>query len=625
MKNRWYFYYVIFLTTAITTPISYFGHAAESYSTYFNQHGVGRDYPTNVYWGDTHLHTNLSGDAYATGNTRLGPEEACRFARGGTVITNNGSPAQLRRPLDFIAVAEHAYNLGVFSELVAGNKDLLATSVGKALYERVQADPDNTLGILIKAWSNSFSGKAEHDLSPMFNNRLLQNTVWSEVIAKAEACNDPGNFTSFIAFEWTPSAKVNDLFVMNHRVVLFRDGADKAGQVLPFTKYNSTDPVQLWDYLSQYHAATGGDVLAIPHNANASNGAMFNTRDKQGQLIDREYASIRSRWEPIFEVTQIKGDSETHPLLSPNDEFAHFERLYSSDPDKPPPLERLQFEYGRSALKLGLAEQNRLGVNPFKLGLIGSTDSHTSLSGMANNNLWGGGAGMNKPPLRLKNNWRLSSSGYAAVWAKENTRASIFDAMKRKEVYASTGPRIKVRFFGGWDYQKDDAYKSNLALIGYQKGVPMGGDLTHAPKGRSPNFLIQAVKDPDGAYLDRAQVIKGWHDKFGKLHEKIYNVALSDNRKPNWRGKVKSVGSTVDIADASYTNTIGDPELAVVWQDPDFNKDELAFYYVRVLEIPTPRWTAYDAKYFNIKDIPEEVPMVTQERVYTSPIWYTPG
>ena len=253
--------------------------------------------------------------------------------------------------------------------------------------------------------------------------------------------------------------------------------------------------------------------------------------------------------------------------------------------------------------------------------MIGSTDAHTSVSMVAEDNF----GGDEPAPDRIKKLSSYNAAGYAGVWAAENTREALFAAMKRREVYASTGPRISVRFFGGWDYQQDDAFKPNLAAVGYGKGVPMGGDLTQAPEGQSPRFLIRAVKDPDGANLDRVQVIKGWHDKHGELHEKIYSVALSDQRKKNWRGKVKSVGNTVDIKEAYYTNTIGDPELAVVWTDPGFNKDELAFYYVRVLEIPTPRWTVYDAKFFNLKDIPDEVPLITQERAYTSPIWYSPS
>ena len=378
--------------------------------------------------------------------------------------------------------------------------------------------------------------------------------------------------------------------------------------------------------------------MAIPHGSNVSNGDMFALADSYGEPLSPSYAKTRSRWEPLLEVTQIKGDSETHPVLSPSDEFADYEtwnswphNLKQRGLDKPwadwsdEEKHKKRFEYARSALKLGLEKQFELGINPFKFGLIGSSDAHTSLSMMRESNYGGRNSIPDEPSEERIERFFNSAAGYAGIWASENTREALFAAMKRKETYATTGPRMTVRFFGGWDYQKNDVFKSDMAAIGYEKGVPMGGDLTKAPNGQSPRFLIRAVKDPDGANLDRVQVIKGWHDKNGELHEKIYNVALSGKRKENWRGKVKAVGTTVDVGGASYTNTIGDPELAVVWTDPDFNKDELAFYYVRVLEIPTPRWTAYDAKLFNLKDIPKEVPMVIQERAYTSPIWYSPN
>ena len=389
----------------------------------------------------------------------------------------------------------------------------------------------------------------------------------------------------------------------------------------------------------------GGKVLAIPHNGNLSNGQKFALQTLSGATLTRDYAERRSRWEPIAEVTQIKGDSETHPLLSPNDEFADYETW---DRRGNKETETLEGNYARSALKRGLSQQARLGVNPFKFGMIGSTDMHTALSTADDNNFWSNSPSLYPGSARLDSDVTrlgdkidisklsteqrsritlardLSSAGYTGVWATENTREALFDAMMRKEVYASTGPRITVRFFGGWGYGPNDVFLPNFAAIGYNKGVPMGSDLTAAPEGRVPTFLIRAMKDPDGANLDRVQVIKGWGNATGETHEKIYNVALSDGRKKKNNGKVKPVGSSVDIGNASYTNEIGDTELAVVWEDPDFNVDELAFYYVRVLEIPTPRWTAYDAKYFSVKNIPDEVSMLTQERVYSSPIWYTP-
>ena len=623
------------------------GFAQESYSPYGDQ-----SYSSNVYWGDTHLHTNLSVDAYNFGNRRLGPEEAYQFAKGEVVRAHNGMDARLSRPLDFLVIADHASNMGVMNGLEAENPDLLNSEIGVRWAPRLKKINESTKTDVVK--STALSQKLFYDgfLEGIVADDWYRHSVWQKNITLADKYNDPGTFTALIGYEWTQA------FHNLHRVVIFRDSADKANQVIPFSQYDSSDPEDLWRYLNAYQIKTGGEVLAIPHNGNLSTGVMFALEDTKGNPLSRDYAKTRSRWEPLFEVTQIKGDSETHPLLSPNDEFADYETM-SIDKYRYEDIKKDQgftdydswinkkdrgtnsnwmrtYEYGRSALKLGLAEQARLGVNPFKFGMIGSTDSHTSLATADEDNFWGKLSeaephkdrvlGPWRPALNPpgKPGWKMNASGYAAVWAEEDTRESLFAAMKRKETYATTGPRMTVRFFGGWDYHKDDAQKPDLASIGYSKGVPMGGDLTNAPNDRPPTFLIRAVRDPDGANLDRVQVIKGWHDKNGELHEKIYNVALSDERKANRRDKVKPVGSTVDIPSASYTNFIGDPELAVVWADPDFDRNELAFYYVRVLEIPTPRWTAYDVKYFGLKNIPDEVPMITQERAYTSPIWYSP-
>ena len=609
--------------------------------------------PKSVYWGDTHIHTNISADAFNFGNRNLGPDVAYRFAKGEAVLSSNGLRAQLLRPLDFLVIADHAENAGVMRQLQARSPEEISSDLGKKWAQWLSEidylsdiNPKQSIERALELFHSSF-------VDGVYGDRVSRAAVWAENIAVAEKHNEPGQFTSLIGFEWSASTSSA---VSLHRVVVFKDGKNVADQVIPFSQYDSSDPEALWDYLAAYEALTGGEVLAIPHNGNLSKGAMFATEDASGNPLSIQYAKRRSRWEPLVEVTQIKGDGETHPLLSPSDKFADFERLGVSAGSKADGIyeswinqfaedksgiERRKYEYARSALQLGLSQQYKLGVNPFKFGMIGSTDAHTSLS-TADDNKFFGKLTLVEPsaarmtgswsgPLIEEKNWPwsdaslMTASGYAAIWAEENTRESLFAAMKRKEVYASTGPRITVRFFGGWDYQQNDAYRPDLARIGYEKGVPMGGDLTAAPESKAPGFLIRAVKDPDGANLDRVQVIKGWHDANGDLHEKIYNVALSDGRKESWRGKVKPVGNTVDIPDASYTNTIGDPELAVVWTDPDFDKDELAFYYLRVLEIPTPRWTAYDAKYFKLKDIPEEVPMITQERAYTSPIWYTPA
>ena len=631
------------LTVLIAGYLSFasFVNAENSYSPY-----AGQNDPTNVYWGDTHLHTNLSKDAYVNGN-RLGPDEAYRFAKGETVTTSNGLKAHLRRPLDFLVIADHGINMGLLNAVEAKNQSILKTKLGERwatwLNKREEIGQAKSSKMLRELSSEMLvNGHVGDD--------QFRHSLWQDVTALADWHNDPGRFTALIGYEWTS-------IVYNlHRVVIFQDSADKAGRIIPFTQFDSPDPEKLWSFFEGYTRETGGDVLAIPHNGNLSMGVMFALQDAKGNRFSKQYANTRSRWEPLYEVTQIKGDGEAHPILSPTDEFADYEtwdvvikaavegrgkygklvnytdyerwRDDKNDGQLNTDWQRT-YEYARSALKLGLKEQARLRVNPFKFGMIGSTDSHTSLATADENNFWGKMASdephNNRMDRSTSYGWRMNAAGYAAVWAEENTREALFSAMKRKEVYASTGPRMTVRFFGGWSYDKDDAFKPDLANIGYTKGVPMGGDLTNAPKGEVPSFLIRAVKDPDGANLDRIQVIKGWHDKHGTLHEKIYNVALSDGRKKNRKGKIKPVGSTVEVKSASYINSIGDAELAVVWKDPDFNKNELAFYYVRVLEIPTPRWTAYDAKYFGIRDIPEEVPMVTQERAYTSPIWYSPA
>jgi hypothetical protein len=390
--------------------------------------------------------------------------------------------------------------------------------------------------------------------------------------------------------------------------------------------------------MANYEATTGGDLLALAHNGNMSNGIMFPV-DKQytGATIDREYATERAAWEPLYEVTQIKGDGEAHPFLSPNDEFADYETWAKGNLNLSRPKENsmLEFEYARSALKNGLLLENKLGVNPYKFGMVGSTDSHTSLATAEEDNFFGKHAGAEPAKDRAEHvmakfgdaeyiGWEMVASGYAAVWATENTREAIFEAMERKEVYATTGPRMLVRFFGGWDFEPSDAATRSPGFVGYRKGVPMGGDLAKAPAGKAPTFLVAALKDSIGGNLDRIQIVKGWLDKSGKTQERVYDVAVSDGRTINADGRCTTpVGNTVDVAKATWTNTIGDSELITVWRDPDFVPSVRSFYYARVIEIPTPRWTAYDAKYYGVQ-LGSEIPMTTQERAYTSPIWYTP-
>ena len=576
--------------------------AAESYSPHVDQ-----SYATDVYWGDTHVHTHLSWDAYSKGN-RLTPDEANRFAKGETVIADNGQAVRLRRPLDFLMVADHSQNFGVLSHLAAGNPLLLEKDASKPLLELLKNIPATVREALSASSDQTLKDLGEHagSIKRLWStydygaDRRFMRQVWDDVIVTAERHNDPGRFTSFIGYEWSPK--------VIHRNVIFRDGEVRTSQVLPYSSFDSINPEDLWVYLKDYEDRVGGHVISVPHNPNLG-GDMFRLATFHGQSLTPEYAQLRSRFEPLTEVTQIKGDSETHPLVSPGDPFADYETWPVND--KNPIREQKQLRYARPALMNGLDLGIKLGTNPFKFGMIGSTDSHTSLATADEDNFWGGGSTTEPSPYRMSS-WYLSAAGYAAVWARENTREALFDAMKRKETYASTGPRITMRFFGGWDFTGKDAARPDLAHAGYTKGVPMGGDLTQAPAGKSPVFLIHAVKDPDGANLDRTQVIKGWRDTQGGLHEKIYDVAMSEDAD----------GSTVQ--DVTYMNSIGNPELSVTWTDPDFDRRSPAFYYLRVLEIPTPRWTAYDATFYGIEAVPDKIPLVTRERAYSSPIWYTP-
>ena len=576
--------------------------AQDTYSPYVDQ-----TYPANLYWGDTHLHTNLSLDAYLFGNTRFGREDAYKFARGDVVLAANGEKIRIGRPLDFLLIADHAENLGVMTELKNKNPTLLTTTKAKIWSDKLSQL--ESLTHAEDATSMAYQMGVDGIGAGNIGNQAFRTMIWQQATASADQNNIPGLFTAFIGYEWTMGVGGH-----RHRVVLFKDDAKKANHIVPFSSFDSEKPEDLWAFLQAYQDSTDGEVLAIPHNSNLSKGLMFALTDSEQHSFTQHYAKSRAQWEPLVEVTQTKGDSETHPVLSPDDEFADYETLTRTDnpADRP-------YEYARSALGLGLQEQSRIGVNPFKFGMIGSSDAHNANSGVEENNF----VAMKTHPQRAMRA-KFSASGYTGIWATENTREALFAAMKRKEVYATTGPRISLRFFGGWDFEPQDSASPNLALIGYQKGVPMGGDLSNTPMNKSPRFLIRAVKDPAGANLDRLQVIKGWQDKKGKLHEKVYDVALADEREINRLGAVKPVGSTVDASTASYTNTIGDPELAAVWTDPDFSQDESAFYYLRVLEIPTPRWTAYDAKYFGIDNLPEEIPTITQERAYSSPIWFTP-
>jgi hypothetical protein len=618
----------IIITSVFLTPAV--GFAANTYAGYGEEptkdgHIGGKEYspylnigyPQNVVWGDTHLHTSYSTDAGMIGN-KLGPDEAYRFARGEMVVSSTGVRARLQRPMDFLVVADHAENLGLAPMIAEKNPDLLRTEFGKKIsnlvYDGKPMEAYTLWGAGLNAGKDPLAGKDE-----------LMRTIWERLTTSAEKFNEPGKFTALIGYEWTSGPNGNNL----HRNVIFRD--DKAED--------------LWQWMADYEKKTGGQVLAIPHNGNLSNGLMFDDvtlTDRKD--LNRDYAERRMRWEPVYEVTQMKGDGEAHPFLSPNDEFADYGTWdKGSFGPVPKTKDMLPREYAREAYKRGLKYEQKLGANPFKFGMIGSTDSHTSLATTEENNYFGKASivepsanpvrfeeaitGMlqqpDGPDITLRH-FQTLSSGLAAVWATENTREALWDALNRKEVYATTGTRIIVRVFAGWDFQPEEVQRPDFAENGYLRGVPMGGDLHKAPEGKSPAFMVRVLRDVDGANLDRVQVVKGWLDGKGETHEQIYDIACSDDRPINEKNRCNTlVGNTVNIEKATYTNDIGDALMMAYWKDPAFDPKQRAFYYVRVLEIPTPRWTTYDAAFYGV-DLPEGVPPSQQERAYTSPIWYTP-
>jgi hypothetical protein len=604
-----------------------------SYSPY-----ADRYYPTRPYFGDTHLHTTLSFDAGSFGN-RLGPEDAYRFARGEEVTSTTGIQVKLSRPLDFLVVSDHSDNMGLFTRIFESHPDIMSDPDGRRIHDAIKAGGQTAVAAtveLIDAFSRGV--KISDALAVEPGNEAFTST-WERIVGAAEEYNDPGSFTAFIGYEWTSLVNTGDNL---HRVVIYRDDADIARRYEPYTTmapFGSPNPVDLWAWMANYEQNSGGRILALAHNGNMSNGIMFPVRRQYtGDRIDDDYVRARIRWEPLYEATQIKGDGETHPYLSPDDEFADYETWDKGNLNLSVAKtnEMLQYEYAREALKNGLALEERLGVNPYKFGMVGSTDSHTSLATAGEDNFFGKHSGSEPSPERWEHpmarmgdaeyeGWSVVASGLAAVWATDNTREAIFDAMRRKEVYATTGPRMWVRFWGGWDFVEEDAKSRLPGSIGYSKGVPMGGDLPPAPQGKSPSFLVGALKDPLSGNIDRVQIVKGWLDSRGDTHERVYDVVWSDadRRQPDSSGRLPPVGNTVDVATASWSNSIGAPELIAVWVDPDFDPAQRAFYYARVIEIPTPRWTAYEAEYFGI-EMSDEVPMITQERAYTSPIWYTP-
>lgn len=588
-------------------------------------------YPDNVYYGDTHVHTSYSTDAGFFDN-RLGPDAAYRFAKGEVVTSSTGVKTNLLRPLDFLVIADHSENIGLAPLIHEDSPMVMNHKWGKQVYDLVK---EGKLGDAYALWGAQVAASDD----PFADTPEMMISMWQRIQKAAEKHNDPGKFTAFIGFEWTSSPGGNNM----HRNVIFRDNMDKTSQILPMSAYDSEDPEDLWKYLEDYKTKTGGQVFAIAHNGNLSNGLMFDDVGFASKKpLDRDYAERRMRAEPLYEVTQMKGDGEAHPGLSPNDEFANFETWDKGSFGAAKEEGMIEKEYAREAFKRGLQHEEKIGANPFKFGLIGSTDTHTSLSTSTEDNNFGKVSTLEPSNKKIRFDEQVtgflpdpkgreyaiyhrssSASGLAAVWSRENTREALFDAMQRKEVYGTTGTRLKVRVFSGWDFVEDDLNRFDFARYGYDHGVPMGGDLVNA-KGKSPKFLIRAMRDTDWANLDRIQIIKGWTDAKGAAFEKVYDVTVSGNRKIDADGRCKTpVGNTVNVEQATFDNSIGEPVLQAYWEDPDFDAKQRAFYYVRVLEIPTPRWTTYDAKFFKVKR-PADVPASIQDRAYTSPIWYTP-
>ncbi len=634
--------FFLFLSFLMIFPV--FGNAVE-YST-----GVDKDYPRKLLWGDTHLHSNQSADAYTIGNSNLTPSDAFRFARGEEVISEKGVRAKLRVPLDFLMVSDHATFLGMFKRIENRDPEILKTPLGKRWRKYMDENDPN----LFTEFVDGLDGRLEDTFS-----KEDYIPIWKEITENVDKFNQPGIFTALIGYEWTPAPTGDNL----HRVVVFKDDAKLAQKIIPFSAIDSRKPEDLWNFLEEYNSSTGGEAISISHNSNISGGRMFPSENSYGEPIDSAYANMRNRWEPLVEATQVKGDSETHPALSPDDQFADYEtwegnigrsqtkRLIriSTTGDCKDPLNykcykykekekyRYKGSYVRSGLRRGLEIEKKIGVNPYKFGLIGSTDNHTALAASEEDNFFGkfldsepgpgrvdscmAGCGRpvniadgeDIPSGDLWKNWQITASGYAGVWARDNTREEIFNAFKRKETYATTGPRIAVRFFGGWKFSETDSFDPNFVDLGYNKGVPMGSDLPLRGRNKSPNFIIMAAKDPNGANLERVQVVKGWTNKDGSSSEKVYDVDLSSDAGSN----------TVDVETATYKNSIGEAQFVSFWSDPDFNPKEQSFYYVRVIEIPTPRWTTYDSVIFGNK-LPEFIPSSQQERAYTSPIWYSP-
>ena len=573
----------------------------------------------NVYFGDVHVHTGWSFDALTNGS-KTTPMDAYAWAQGKPITGSGGPDMQIRTPLDFYMVADHAEYMGVFNQMSNPDSPLSKTAIAKGVNS-----PD--ANVRMQTFAGILRDMSMGKRDPQLSDPKLARSVWAEIIKAAEANYVPGKFTTFAGFEWTSNPQKRNL----HRVVVFRDTARLPEMAL--SALDSDDPEMLWKWMDDQRAK-GSTLLAIPHNGNASDGLMFDTVKRNGKPIDAAYNKTRAANEPLYEITQIKGTSETHPDLSPTDEFAGFEQwdyTLSADFERP---SRRKGSFARQALLDGMSQAAAGAGNPFKYGFIGDTDTHNAAASFEEFNFTGKFAFENNakerltglpgaPAGQIQQIQEFSSGGLAAVWAKENTREAIFDAMQRRETFGTSGPMMKVRFFGSFDYSPDDVKKADFVKMAYAKGVPMGSDLKPG-SGKAPTFLVMALKDPKSGNLDRIQIVKGWIDATGKQHEKIYNVTWSGDRKIGPDGKLTPVGNTVDVKAATYTNDIGAAQLQAGWTDPDFKPGEHAFYYARVIEIPTPRWNTYDAARLKMAPL-TKVPTAIQERAWSSPIWYLPG
>ncbi|MGC6472502.1 MAG: DUF3604 domain-containing protein [Parvibaculales bacterium] len=571
---------------------------------------------TRLLWGDTHLHTSYSLDAYLLGNKSADPDTAYRFAKGLPVVhPGHRGRVRIDRPLDFLVVTDHAEFLGVFAEIDQGNPELLSQPMGQDIYQGLREGRENEI------FSNIINMAAQDtDSLGILNAESIRRSIWGRMVDFADKHNEPGTFTSFAGWEWSSMPNSVNL----HRIVFTPDGGDKAKSYLPFSSIDSTKPRDLWAWMDKTAQAHDTDFVAIGHNMNLSLGRFFPEVDESGNPVDRSYAEARARWEPVEEVIQYKGDSETHPLLSPLDEFAGFEKYeHLLGPTK---LEDGTISikatpaigaFMRPALKRGLELESKIGINPYKFGVIGASDSHTALVSVEEENFHGKYANDSTPETKhlptvpTSVGWDAAAQGLSAVWAEENTRDSITAAFRRREVYATSGPRIGLRVFGGWNFTAYDARKSDLAAVGYKKGVPMGGELNGTEKTRKLTLLIHAAKDPVGNDLERVQVVKGWLDENGKAQEKIYEAKRANVTK-----------AEVDLAAGQTRHEGGAKQFTLTWQDPDFDPEQNAFYYVRVLEMPTYRHTILDAIALEADPEVTKHETVIRERAYSSPIWY---